>query len=347
MISVDPPYRIADHEMTKVFGGWCTVGDESAPKISVSVDGADVLFETGDFPEAKAYVAGRPVLWLKAAVDFERFFASHELIHSKDDFLLDVCVTTEGQSRNFEFAVSGAWLDAVMPGAGVRPKPMPPEHLQIRVAGAAAGGFYASAWKTAAQIESILATRDVKLQECDRILDFGCGCGRLIGAIGKLHPLVTLSGSDIDAEAIAWCRDNLGAAATFDANGAAPPTRYAADSFDLIYSISLYTHLPEEMQFAWLAEMRRILKPGGFLLTTILNPATYVLPGDVARAVEASGFVYHEAAPETSGLPGFYRLAYHTHEYVTRAWSPYFEILRIGQSDLNDTQDSVLCRKPS
>jgi SAM-dependent methyltransferase len=343
-ISLDPPYRVGDAELTKTFSGWCTVEDESSPDIGVGVDGAVVPFELFDFPEARDYLQ-RPAIGVRIPVDFQAFFAGRRLANSPGGFLLNVCVSTDGYVRNFEYAVTQAWLDALFPGSGVRARPVPPEHLQIRIAGAAAGGFYASAAATVTQIEAVLRAAGFDLKDYRRMLDFGCGSGRLMAAMRERHPGATLTGSDIDAEAVAWCRDNLGELATFDVNGNEPPTRYAGDSFDLIYSISLFTHLPEEMQFAWLDEMRRILRPGGLLITTILNPAAYALPEEVGALASAAGIVYHGAAPATDGLPEFYRLTYHTHEYVARAWASYFEVLRIGRSDLNDTQDSVLCRK--
>jgi len=42
-----------------------------------------------------------------------------------------------------------------------------------------------------------------------------------------------------------------------------PPMSYEDNMFDFVYSISIFTHLPEDMQFAWLQELQRITKPGG------------------------------------------------------------------------------------
>ena len=47
-----------------------------------------------------------------------------------------------------------------------------------------------------------------------------------------------------------------------------PPLAYCAGQFDFIYSLSVFTHMPETMQYAWVNELRRVLKPGGYLLVT-------------------------------------------------------------------------------
>ena len=45
-----------------------------------------------------------------------------------------------------------------------------------------------------------------------------------------------------------------------------PPLPYSDASFDLIYAFSVFTHLTEPLQHLWMAEMRRVLRPGGYLL---------------------------------------------------------------------------------
>lgn len=82
-----------------------------------------------------------------------------------------------------------------------------------------------------------------------------------------------LFGTDIDGESIDWCQSKLGHMATFTVNGFWPPLPFADGFFDVIYSISVFTHLPEDMQTAWLAELRRVAKPGGLLLLTVHSPA--------------------------------------------------------------------------
>ena len=38
--------------------------------------------------------------------------------------------------------------------------------------------------------------------------------------------------------------------------------------FDCVYAISVFTHMSEELQFSWMRELRRIIRPGGYVLIT-------------------------------------------------------------------------------
>src|SRR5262249_27140661 len=72
-------------------------------------------------------------------------------------------------------------------------------------------------------------------------------------------------GTDLNPAAVRWCRTNL-AFASFEENGLAPPLPFEDGRFELVYALSVFTHLPEELQLAWMKELRRVLRPGGWLL---------------------------------------------------------------------------------
>src|SRR6202012_1198757 len=111
---------------------------------------------------------------------------------------------------------------------------------------------------------------DKRLGDCRRVLDFGCGCGRTLRWMRDLAPTAALPGAGVDGGAIDWCARHFDFG-SFAATQAQPPLPYADDSFDLIYVLSVFTHLPLAAQLAWLAELRRVLAPGGTLLLTFLG----------------------------------------------------------------------------
>ncbi|MCP6725914.1 class I SAM-dependent methyltransferase, partial [Klebsiella pneumoniae] len=88
----------------------------------------------------------------------------------------------------------------------------------------------------------------VPLDSIGSVLDFGCGCGRVTRWWADFEGAV--AGSDVNAEAVAWCRENLGFA-SFEQNALAPPLDFDDASFDLVYALSVFTHLTEELQLAW------------------------------------------------------------------------------------------------
>ena len=145
--------------------------------------------------------------------------------------------------------------------------PVPPPRLIVRVAGTADVGWFLESGRVAAEsVRDSLARHGRRIEELGALLDFGCGCGRVIrhwAGLGR----TAVHGADANKHAIAWCRANL-PFARFASNGLAPPLDHADQSFDLVYALSVFTHLPADLQHAWMRELARLLRPGGFLLLT-------------------------------------------------------------------------------
>ena len=112
-------------------------------------------------------------------------------------------------------------------------------------------------------IAGVLARNGVDIRHVRSILDFGCGCGRVIRHWAKQD--ATIHGCDYNRTSIEWCRRNL-TFARFEVNALQPPLPYRDEQFDLVYALSVFTHLPEPLQFAWMREIKRVLKAGGFLI---------------------------------------------------------------------------------
>ena len=158
---------------------------------------------------------------------------------------------------------------------------LPPRRLMVRVAGTADADWFLRSGRAA--YDAIAA--HVPLDALESVLDFGCGCGRVTRYWSDFEGAV--SGSDVNTKAIEWCRDNLGFA-SFERNALAPPLDFDDESFDLVYALSVFTHLTAELQLAWRDEMRRVLRPGGLLLADDARPLVRAAPRrERARAVRA------------------------------------------------------------
>lgn len=145
--------------------------------------------------------------------------------------------------------------------------PVPPAHLIMRVAGTTDVGWFLESGRLAAEsIGDAVGRAGTPVADVDSILDFGCGCGRVIRNWATLNG-TTVAGSDLSGAAVEWCQDHL-PFARFETNELVPPLAFAPDSFDLAYALSVFTHLPESMQLDWLDDLARVVRPGGFLLLT-------------------------------------------------------------------------------
>jgi SAM-dependent methyltransferase len=104
-----------------------------------------------------------------------------------------------------------------------------------------------------------------------RVLDAGCGSGPLAAALRAKGAVVT--GFDSSPAMVALARQRLGADADLRVADIDRPLPFADDAFDDVV-VSLVLHYLRDWS-APLAELRRVLRPGGRLLLSVNHPAVY------------------------------------------------------------------------
>jgi SAM-dependent methyltransferase len=215
--------------------------------------------------------------------------------------------------------------------------PLPPRRLMVRVAMTADADWFLRSGR--AGYDAIAA--HVDLDDIGAVLDFGCGCGRVTRYFHDFAGEV--AGSDVSAEAIAWCRDNLEFGA-FATNRIEPPLAFDDESFDLVYALSVFTHLTDDLQLAWRDELRRVLRPGGSLLLTT-HGTSYVprLDAHERDRFERGQLVVRWAEVAGSNLCS----AYHPERYLRDTFAQGFAFLELEPEGArgNPTQDLVLLQK--
>jgi 2-polyprenyl-3-methyl-5-hydroxy-6-metoxy-1,4-benzoquinol methylase len=181
------------------------------------------------------------------------------------------------------------------------------------------------------------------------ICDWGCGCGRVAQAVHRLAPKANITGLDIDRDNIDWCQQNL-TYARFAEVPLFPPSPIADGQFDLLYGISVFTHLTREAFEAWRDEVYRMVRPGGLVLVTINRGAALarVANEGLVHRTHASGF---DDSSLDSALDGkivdgtYYRGTYlMTHE-AKRIFGARFRIRDIIPQASGTSQDLVVCER--
>lgn len=223
---------------------------------------------------------------------------------------------------------------------------VPPAELRFKVAGPGTiPQFFAGGEAMAESIEAALGGTDRRLSSGGDFLDFGCGCGRLLAALEQRHPELRVHGCDVDAAAVAWCRERFPRVA-FRTNDEWPPCDFPAASFDVIWCGSVFTHIDEDHQDAWLEELRRLLRPGGLLLASLHGRRSWeqwpVVWG--RRCLERDGFFFLTSKVDAGLHPDWYQVAWHTEDYVRRHWSRWYDVCRYFDGGLNGYQDIVVAR---
>ena len=140
-------------------------------------------------------------------------------------------------------------------------------------------------------------------------LDFGCGCGRVTRHWRGLPAEVF--GSDYNRHLVDWCKRNL-AFARFGSNDLKPPLPHPDGRFDFVYALSVFTHLPEALQRAWMEELARVIQAGGHLAVS-LHGTRYLddMTADERRAFEAGRLAVRADSPGSNACAAF-----HPHDYV-------------------------------
>lgn len=201
--------------------------------------------------------------------------------------------------------------------------PIPGPLLMFSVGGTADVDWFLNSGRLARSvIDDALARIGMDDSSSLRVLDFGCGCGRVLrywddAKSGRLH------GCDTNQRSVGWIRRHLPWVKAFQ-NTLHPPLNVPSSHFDLIYAFSVFTHLTEELMIAWLEEMGRLLSAGGILLFSTHGDAyrSSLSPEEVQTYVDDRVVVRFgdEAGDNICG-------AYHPPGYIRTTLPDGFDIL--------------------
>ncbi len=226
-----------------------------------------------------------------------------------------------------------------------------PENM-ARVSGAdeQAGRFAATGMATAYRLNAI-ANAEFGQGLAGACLDWGAGPGRVALPLARvIAPGLRVTATDVDAFNVAHGRARFPDIAFVEAPFL-PPLPFADGTFDAIYGVSVLTHLTESAQFAWLKELRRLVRPGAPVIVSAhseyqLFRAAATHPDILAEAATRGisdkvldGNLGPKLAEKT-----YYRATFHTRAYIRANWTDGFEVVRIYPFGNGASQDFVALR---
>lgn len=238
----------------------------------------------------------------------------------------------------------------------VEPGPVPPVDVIMRTGiedksrvwkNAVPSRYYNSGMIQMRKYLKLLERNGFKLKNAGAAFEFGCGTARLLRHLQPVHGL-RLVGSDVTRESVDWCTENL-PEIEFYQNQYSPPLEFATDDcFDLVIAHSVFTHIDLEAQGAWLDELSRVMRPGGYFVCTMFGKAREMnyLSGTDQIELKKQGFISisgddPRATPPTK-LNDQWDL-YVAKDRIVSEFGSRFEILDWAYG----RQDTIILRKPT
>ena len=158
-----------------------------------------------------------------------------------------------------------------------------------------------------------------------RALDFGCGVGKVLVQYEHEARSAELWGCDIDAVSIEWMRSELDPPFHPFLSRELPPLDLPDGFFDVVWSVSVFTHLSESWS-AWLCELHRVLADDGILMASFLGPGMWQRIETGEWSEDRIGMcVLRAGQPWSLGGP----TVFHSQWWLREHWGRAFEVLDI------------------
>lgn len=155
-----------------------------------------------------------------------------------------------------------------------------------------------------------------------RALDFGCGAGRVLRHFVAEAELGDFSGCDIDGPSIDWAASGLSPPFCFFRNDLTPPLDLEPGSLDLIWAMSVFTHITDAWA-DWLLELHRLLTPGGRLIASFLGEGIW-------EALMESSYNEDEIGMAVSRRwEGASAWVFHSEWWLHEHWGRAFDVERV------------------
>lgn len=198
------------------------------------------------------------------------------------------------------------------------------------------------------------------------LLDLGCSSGRFVRHVAAQAPSWPALACDIDAMHVRWVKAFLPRTILAFQNTVYPHLPLPDGSLDVVTAFSVFTHI-DQLEDAWLLEIRRVLRPGGLLYLSAHTERVWsrvpTRPGMQAILLEClpewSEPRGIEVSPASFGAPmpgehlvlrfqdgGAYGAqVFHSERHIRQNWGRLLDVVEIHDGYHIGFQDVVVLRK--
>jgi SAM-dependent methyltransferase len=131
-----------------------------------------------------------------------------------------------------------------------------------------------------------------------RILDFGCGHGRVMRWLRAQYPQADIVGTDVNEESVKFCAENFGSKPVVSGEDFTALPDYGEQ--DMIWAGSVFTHLPEGASRDLLQDFLRWLAPHGLAIFSTHGRSV------ATRMLEQHSPYYMRGGKTTPVISGYY-----------------------------------------
>jgi SAM-dependent methyltransferase len=130
--------------------------------------------------------------------------------------------------------------------------------------------YLADGWRTLNELMLILESIGRPLARSRHFLEFASGFGRFTRHLARILP-GRVTCSDLQPGSMEFAREQFGVRGFY--SGAEPASLDIKDEHDVVFVLSMFTHLPPRHWEAWLRALFAAVAPGGVLVFTVHNEA--------------------------------------------------------------------------
>ena len=128
--------------------------------------------------------------------------------------------------------------------------------------------YLSDGWRTLSELMLLLEAVDRPLSKTGSVLEFAAGFGRFTRHLVKVLP-GRVTCSDVMPGSVTFLREQFGVESFQSSHD--PEQVLAFAKYDLVFVLSMFTHLPTRMWAPWLHALQRTVKPGGLLVFSVHN----------------------------------------------------------------------------
>jgi SAM-dependent methyltransferase len=194
------------------------------------------------------------------------------------------------------------------------------------------------------------------------VFDLGCASGRVLRHFLCHERSINLWAADLNLRHVEWVRRFLPPSVHVFQNSMLPHLPLEDNSFSLVYAFSVFTHI-DAFELAWIAELRRILRPGGMAYLTVHTERTWssmnpnrglyhdiLIMKDHITECPVCPEMFQSPMPRERMVLSWQTAAvnnailFHSTDYIRNAWGRFLDIVEI-QPEGHEYQDVVVLRK--